>query len=100
MDVTHKYAATRKRKRKVLFMPLYTPAAFKKTPMHEKESNNMQDKKWMVDRLNARKTRQLADVELICPIRVDVELNGLRFQDTFLVDAYVCLHSHVICLLL
>ncbi|KAF4321427.1 hypothetical protein G195_005355 [Phytophthora kernoviae 00238/432] len=39
------------------------------------------------DQLDVRKPRRVSVAELICPIRLDVDLDGVRFQDTFLLNA-------------
>ncbi|RLN44900.1 hypothetical protein BBJ29_001829 [Phytophthora kernoviae] len=39
------------------------------------------------DQLDVRKPRRVSAAELICPIRLDVDLDGVRFQDTFLLNA-------------
>ena len=90
VEVPRISAVNRKRKRRVIMMPLDAPAAELKAALLEKRGKNMADVKFTAGRLNARTMRQMVEVESICPIRIDVKLNGIRFQDTLLVDAYVC----------
>jgi hypothetical protein len=77
--------ANRKRKRRVIVQPLDAqPAGVKEDGVQEKMAATS-----TTDQLDVRKPRRLAKTELICPIRLDVDLDGVRFQDTFLVNACV-----------
>ncbi|POM76040.1 SWI/SNF-related matrix-associated actin-dependent regulator of chromatin [Phytophthora palmivora] len=67
----------RKRKRRVIVQPLDASSTTSKGNTTSSTT----------DQLDVRKLRQMAKPELICPIRLDVDLDGVRFQDTFLVNA-------------
>ena len=97
MEMAQTSVVKRKRKRRVHAMPLDAPEATLKIPMLGKKAKDTVDAALSAKWLNVRKTRQAADVELICPIRVDVDMNGIRFQDTFIIDAYVCTTASFYC---
>ncbi|CAI5737295.1 unnamed protein product [Hyaloperonospora brassicae] len=87
MEMARTSVVKRKRKRRVHVMPLDAPEASLKIPLLGKKVKDTVDAELTAKWLSVRKTRQAADVELICPIRVDVDMNGKRFQDTFIIDA-------------
>ncbi|KAG7397034.1 hypothetical protein PHYBOEH_001312 [Phytophthora boehmeriae] len=73
----------RKRKRKVIVQSL---AGSGLNTMKE-DGSTATDTDSTAYQLDARKPRRVAMAELICPIRLDVDLDGVRFQDTFLLNA-------------
>ncbi|KAI9912517.1 hypothetical protein PsorP6_005608 [Peronosclerospora sorghi] len=79
--------SSRKRKRRPIVLPLTTsPATIKTEALKEKTRN---DKVETGSKRPYRDVRKRARSELLCPIRLDIDLDGVRFQDTFLVNAYV-----------
>uniref|UniRef100_H3GJP7 Uncharacterized protein n=1 Tax=Phytophthora ramorum TaxID=164328 RepID=H3GJP7_PHYRM len=76
----------RKRKRRAIVQPL-DAADTKLKAATPKEEGKISDTGSTNDQLDVRKPRRLAKTELICPIRLDVDLDGVRFQDTFLINA-------------
>ncbi|KAL4157975.1 hypothetical protein PRNP1_003755 [Phytophthora ramorum] len=76
----------RKRKRRAIVQPL-DAADTKLKAATPKEEGKISDTGSTNDQLDVRKPRRLATTELICPIRLDVDLDGVRFQDTFLINA-------------
>ncbi|KAG3121681.1 hypothetical protein PI124_g975 [Phytophthora idaei] len=87
-EVEHPLTGNRKRKRRVIVQPLHTSSAKVKAaaPKEEAAKDNA-DTGSTTHQLDVRKPKRLAEPELICPIRLDVDLDGVRFQDTFLVNA-------------
>lgn len=87
-NVEQPSTGNRKRKRKVVIHPLHSSSAKVKTaaPKEENASDNA-DTESTTHQLDVRKPLRLAKPELICPIRLDVDLDGVHFQDTFLIDA-------------
>ena len=78
----------RKRKRRAIVLPLDVSAAkVKATALTENGSETKADSRSTIHQFGVWKTRHWAKSELICPIRLDVDLDGVRFQDTFLVNA-------------
>ncbi|KAG6950778.1 hypothetical protein JG688_00014010 [Phytophthora aleatoria] len=87
-EVEQPPTGNRKRKRRVIVQPLHTSSAKVKAaaPKEEAAKDNA-DTGSTTHQLDVRKPKRLAEPELICPIRLDVDLDGVRFQDTFLVNA-------------
>ncbi|ETL91739.1 hypothetical protein L917_09745 [Phytophthora nicotianae] len=77
-------AGNRKRKRRVIMQPLH--ASNTKVKAVASKEENVADTGSKAHQLDVRKPQQLAKPELMCPIRLDVDLDGVRFQDTFLVN--------------
>lgn len=78
---------SRKRKRKVIVQPLHATSIQAKVAakhLTKKDTDTRFSTNMLFD---VRKLHREATQELICPIRLDVDLDGIRFQDTFLVDA-------------
>ncbi|KAG1704298.1 hypothetical protein DVH05_006306 [Phytophthora capsici] len=80
-EVEQPTTGNRKRKRKVIVQPLDASGATAATEEGKKGIGST------TDQLDVRKPRRTGKPELICPIRLDVDLDGVRFQDTFLVNA-------------
>ncbi|KAL3668877.1 hypothetical protein V7S43_006167 [Phytophthora oleae] len=80
-EVEQPTTGNRKRKRKVIVQPLDASSATTAIEEGKKDTGST------TDQLDVRKPRRAAKPELICPIRLDVDLDGVRFQDTFLVNA-------------
>ncbi|CAH0482683.1 unnamed protein product [Peronospora belbahrii] len=79
----------RKRKRRVIVLPLDASATKVETVVSNDSSRKTKvNLGSTASQLVVRKTRHVfAKTELICPIRLDVDLDGIRFQDTFLVNS-------------
>ncbi|CAI5744895.1 unnamed protein product [Peronospora destructor] len=87
-NVEQTVTGNRKRKRRAIVLPLNASAAkLNATVSMEKDNKAKADSKFTIHQFDIWKTRRLAKTELICPIRLDVDLNGIRFQDTFLINA-------------
>ncbi|CAH0490289.1 unnamed protein product [Peronospora farinosa] len=87
-DVEQTVTGNRKRKRRTIVLPLDASAAKVKAMVSkEKGSKANVDSRSTIHQCDVWKTRHLAKTELICPIRLDVDLDGIRFQDTFLINA-------------
>lgn len=72
-EASNSGSSNRKRKRKVIVQALAASG-----PVKEGDA--------VTDQLDVRKAKRVL-TELICPIRLDVDLDGVRFQDTFLLNA-------------
>lgn len=78
----------RKRKRRVIVQALDASAAKVKAAVPKDEgSKDKADSGSTTHQLDVRKTRHSPKPEVIYPIRLDVDLDGIRFQDTFLFNA-------------
>ncbi|KAG7376629.1 hypothetical protein PHYPSEUDO_013026 [Phytophthora pseudosyringae] len=87
-EVEQPATGNRKRKRRVIVQPLDASKAKAKAAVPKEEATkDNADTGSTTDQLDVRKPRPVAKPELICPIRLDVDLDGVRFQDTFLVNA-------------
>ncbi|KAF1776672.1 SNF5/SMARCB1/INI1 protein [Phytophthora cactorum] len=87
-EVEQPPTGNRKRKRRVIVQPLHTSSAkLKAAAPKEEAAKDNADTGSTTHQLDVRKPQRLAEPELICPIRLDVDLDGVRFQDTFLVNA-------------
>ncbi|KAJ8544580.1 hypothetical protein ON010_g11688 [Phytophthora cinnamomi] len=87
-EVEQAATGNRKRKRRVIVQPLDAPSSKVKVAAPKEEAGNEKaGADSTTDQLDVRKSRQTNKPELICPIRLDVDLDGVRFQDTFLVNA-------------
>ncbi|RQM16448.1 hypothetical protein KXD40_002992 [Peronospora effusa] len=87
-DVEQTVTGNRKRKRRAIVLPLDASAAKVMTMVSMgKGSKAKADSRSITHQCDVWKTRHLAKTELICPIRLDVDLDGIRFQDTFLINA-------------
>ncbi|EEY61044.1 uncharacterized protein PITG_01288 [Phytophthora infestans T30-4] len=87
-NVEQPSTGNRKRKRKVVIHPLHSSSAKVKTAASKEENaSDNADTESTTHQLDVRKPLRLAKPELICPIRLDVDLDGVHFQDTFLINA-------------
>ncbi|KAE8998633.1 hypothetical protein PR003_g19224 [Phytophthora rubi] len=95
-EVEQAATANRKRKRRAIVQPLDASSAKGKAAALKDESTGKAATDSTTDQLDVRKSRRMTKPELICPIRLDVDLDGVRFQDTFLVNAALTCSPEVI----
>ncbi|TDH66783.1 hypothetical protein CCR75_001601 [Bremia lactucae] len=78
----------RKRKRRAIMQPLNALSPQVKITDKSDSTNDTKDMEiWRRPYRATEITRQMTTMELICPIRLDIDMDGVRYQDTFLINA-------------